>query len=799
MASGNDDFAVLLDKESDVYKEVVYQLKMGLNGHPASDIHVWQVDNPQSNIAFDRRSQGMLTLDCWTDCGSLDANNQMDDVCRRGFLLPASGEGMSFMHGNIKLDDSVESFMDADTPESTSGKQQHFYIFSKVAIGRPYIIDSNTPRTKPEGYDSLYMSKKSLDRDDDGVISADEYEQAVGDGVEKYEHEYIVTDPSQALPQYVVRFAADLEPPEEEDLQDPLKIYDRHDFFDPQLYRPVSLRDKMIGSHSMGEAATHKLVSLQDAYDKCIKESKKVDPLITQKKHRIMEELNKIDNKMRDINLNFADVEEKLYNTLKENLATLKEEVNCKTKILLSTELEYRRQLEEIDNSEAWLDRQRDDMGQTGFLQAFKLHTGVRSKMCQQISAETSILDDLHANLAIEGGIRIISENGDPLLSETQRNGGGVFDPKNNNQGTTELRQQLFADASAGATTTTGNTKRNLVSSASADMLTKAHQVNNIKNLSLKPPSSTPLSSVGGMTYAPPNFLATSDGKMMDNEAWTQSLQTSMGVGANGNMSNTSPAALSSPGIYTQNPPVSPSHQNLVPPSPVNVKASYQPARAMASVAAHYTQFSLSQLAERKQRQLTRVPSDQAIFRGSAIVGPADAKKLYYSIPFINTLPSTNLVYSTRMHDRNIKALEKTMLNVMSPSMVIVRSGEYVFGGYATDQWKFDGSRGGNPKGFIFSITLDCKIPYHGRQKDSQSGIKGGSTGRKHVAMWSGPDFMSFGIKDLCLRGDFRMCSSELEHSYSIGMGMGSTEAKSFLAGSSIFVADEIEVWSVQC
>ena len=71
------------------------------------------------------------------------------------------------------------------------------------------------------------------------------------------------------------------------------------------------------------------------------------------------------------------------------------------------------------------------------------------------------------------------------------------------------------------------------------------------------------------------------------------------------------------------------------------------------------------------------------------------------------------------MHDRNIKALVKTMLNVMSPSMVIVRSGEYVFGGYATDQWKFDGSRGGNPKGFIFSITLDCKIPYHGRQKVS--------------------------------------------------------------------------------
>ena len=81
-----------------------------------------------------------------------------------------------------QLDDSVESFMDSDTPESTSGKQQHFYIFCDVGIGRPYIIDGSSQRLKPEGYDSLYLSKKPLDRDDDGVISAEEYEAAVGEG-----------------------------------------------------------------------------------------------------------------------------------------------------------------------------------------------------------------------------------------------------------------------------------------------------------------------------------------------------------------------------------------------------------------------------------------------------------------------------------------------------------------------------------------------------------------------------------------------------------------------------------------
>jgi len=69
---------------------------------------------------------------------------------------------------------------DQVSPESTGGKQQHFYIFCDVGVGRPYIVDSDAPRTKPEGYDSLYLSKKTMDDDGDGVISAEEYEAIVG-------------------------------------------------------------------------------------------------------------------------------------------------------------------------------------------------------------------------------------------------------------------------------------------------------------------------------------------------------------------------------------------------------------------------------------------------------------------------------------------------------------------------------------------------------------------------------------------------------------------------------------------
>jgi len=549
---------------------------------------------------------------------------------------------------------------------------------------------------------------------------------------------------------------------------------------------------------------------------------------------------------------------------LKKQLGTLKEEVNCKTKILLSTELELRRQLEQLDYADDWLERERAELEQTEFLQSWKLHGEMVSRMCQQVSQETNVLDGLSANLKVEGSVCIVNDDGKPLMCEA---GGKEFSSAGN--GTTELRKQLFADANAGATTVTGNTKKNLVSGGAAEMLNSAAK-NNMPNVGAFP--AAPMTSgIGGvqvrtrarltskrvvrgtlsdrlgmrcerlgtyysirkgaariwpahnalfcsplcshmcvgssntrfarslLQYQPPNFLSNVEnrGLSSDNDAWTQSLEKSMGVGM-GNLNvgemPPPPSAVSAPTLYT--PPVANTPAVNLPPNPINLN-NYQPARVMQQVAGHFQQFSLTALAERKMKQLNVEPSEQMVFRGSSIVGPNEAKKLYYSIPFISTLPTTNLVYSTRMHERSIRTLQQAVANVMAPTMVIIRSGEYVFGGYATDQWRFDGGRGGNPKGFLYSVTLDMKIPYHGRQKDSQSGAMGGGAGRKHDCMWSGLDFMGFGIKDLCLRGDFRMCTSEIEHSYSVGLDMGSTEAKCFLAGSSVWVADEIEVWSV--
>jgi hypothetical protein len=142
--------------------------------------------------------------------------------------------------------------------------------------------------------------------------------------------------------------------------------------------------------------------------------------------------------------------------------------------ILLSTELEYRRQLEQLDFTDDWLERQRAELEQAEFLQAWKLHTEMVSKMCQQVSKETGVLDSLSANLRVKGEVSICNEDGAPLMSES---GGKPFTPSST--GTTELRQQLFADANAGATTVTGNTKKSLVSPGAADMINSAVKLNN--------------------------------------------------------------------------------------------------------------------------------------------------------------------------------------------------------------------------------------------------------------------------------------------------------------------------------
>lgn len=68
----------------------------------------------------------------------------------------------------------------------------------------------------------------------------------------------------------------------------------------------------MVGSHALGEAATHPLIPIKDAYKAAVNDSLKDDPVLAAKKIDIERQLLSLDDKLKDINNNFNAVEEKI-------------------------------------------------------------------------------------------------------------------------------------------------------------------------------------------------------------------------------------------------------------------------------------------------------------------------------------------------------------------------------------------------------------------------------------------------------------------------------------------------------
>lgn len=139
------------------------------------------------------------------------------------------------------------------------------------------------------------------------------------------------------------------------------------------------------------------------------------------------------------------------------------------------------------------------------------------------------------------------------------------------------------------------------------------------------------------------------------------------------------------------------------------------------------------------------------------------------------------------------------------------------------------GGWSGNSSCYLFSTTLDTKVPYTARIRPETKGMLGTGTGTKSGSGYGGADAskdrragattttttatsslgapvaflvereqLSVGLMDLVLEWDLIGGSSELEGCYGMGFRKGGLEAKCFLAGRSQFEIDSVEVWAVQ-
>ena len=160
---------------------------------------------------------------------------------------------------------------------------------------------------------------------------------------------------------------------------------------------------------------------------------------------------------------------------------------------------------------------------------------------------------------------------------------------------------------------------------------------------------------------------------------------------------------------------------------------------------------------------------------------------------FANKLPSTKLIYSTDIHGRNFDQIYINTSKETGPCVIIIRSNNYVMGAYLSHAIRDNNSWTGSPSSYLFSVTLDTKLPFHGKNPVNKNLTT-------PVAFIANESKIIIGNNDLVLLNTGSMLkngTSELESCFGVGLMKNSREANCFLAGASHFPVDQMEIWGI--
>ena len=854
--------AVPVSPSSDEYRRVKYLLGLSVSSGSVEDVSVWHFSHNQA-ARFEKavKERNIKTvLPVWYNTKHLGDTNSLERLNKRGFTFPANGKGMVFTTGNLPtsaLSKEARFSLLNESPQTNATEDglsgtTHRFLLCQMAVGRAFVVDDPSElgsegQLIPEGYDSLYLAL-SQGQTEDGA---------------SYKHEYCVTDPAQVLPMYIVQFiispkrsrmsedqrfshdahelaysledqdnsftSSTLDGPMTPNIQ---KLYDRYDFFDPILYTPVSVRDKMVGSHASGELAQHKLIGIDEAYEAAISESTKSDPLLNSRIVEIRKQLSLIDEKLQSVNENAARVEEQIYQTLQEALFSLQDATQTKMSALLTEEVELRRQLQQAEWIEGYLDDQRETSSKVDFLVGWKCHVQLRGDLCRVPLRTPAVLNAVQADLELAGGLELRSR------SEIAESG---------NKPTGRLREGFtYPDEEDFTLPELTPPKDNRPANTQPPLQFEEKKA----TVSRAPPVAQPPADIPQAVW---DTAAEQLKQQMDASAAPSPAATARVVQQQSTTEQRAPTTSSST--------VQPSLQGVLDRTPKNL-----------------VQYSLHAEAIRRMRQMDLTGKDafsvaEKAFTGSNLLDQpsladlkdllkeygedsdseeeerprnrrrrlakkkkripvkvfCDAHALFMCLPLSSSVdfPATKLLFSSADTDtpNTIKALtnslpfdeieyedddgntatEKVMEEV--PTVVIIKANGRVFGGYANEPWRTDGTTFGNSKCFLFSISLDIKIPFHGRNtlaptvkpesNDEEESVMSQQKLPSYATLKSDEKSFQFGVYDLIISNDFKTCSSNLEYTFGCGLQREGGDAKTLLAGSESFQIEEIELWGV--
>jgi TLD len=698
----------------------------------------------------------LLSVDSWVNLAELDSANPIQDVVKRGFLIQDPSSGIQFTTGNIRFA--------SDEPET------HQFLLCTVAVGRSYVHDDpSAKRELPSGYDSLYLhDSQSRDASKDSA-----------DMGSSYRHNYVIFDPAQALPRYVVHFTR---------RKDTTAILQRRRLEGLDL---ASIKAKVSAALSVlgpaaGEATEKMLTDIEVAYESALAASEAPNPHVTSQRRHIRDNLSAIDAKLSAIQANSAAVEEALYARMQAALYQLQDETQKKMNLLLSEELELRRQLGQLDWTDSFVSMMRETLPPMSFISAWERHSTLQASLMGSVTGSggrlggVRVLDAVQADLQLVGKIEIVAGN-------------------------------------SNGSSTNGNVPSPVVSQP----IVPAKII-------------SPVSS-------PTQVLEEADSRV---EAQASSTTASLSY-----TSNAEPIVSSSISSTTT---ISAAHSTLNQPNIEALVARYSLRREADRRKRSLKGWSPNpNEAFAESRILSSSMDAQTLYMSLPFGIDASGQE----IPLV-----TRLIWSSTEVD-GPTTIASALSAYMSygrqePTVILIRANGHVFGGYAADPWDGTDLFGGSPRSFLFSIDKDCKVPFTGRirgprqpndellrqaavvaQAQAEAHFNAAlvaatangqqaqydELGRllstqydeagnpvivaipiprqkpwvRHDAQRSNPDVLAFGVRDLMIVGDLSSCSSEIEHSYGIGLRPGSVESKTFFAGSATWAAEVVEMWSL--
>ena len=176
------------------------------------------------------------------------------------------------------------------------------------------------------------------------------------------------------------------------------------EFFCPSCSRPVCVHCKMVGHHSTGDAARHKLITIAEAFKSVAESANAIDPILESRKAAIKAQQQSVEERAKQVIANATTIQSQLDEIYARAQAELKALLKKKLNVLRGDSVELEREMSEIGQLETFLEYQKSGPNATQFILDWSHHQRLRSELHSfPFFRETiDVLPDIRVNGVIQ-------------------------------------------------------------------------------------------------------------------------------------------------------------------------------------------------------------------------------------------------------------------------------------------------------------------------------------------------------------------------------------------------------------